>query len=169
MRSQLTLALTAAGLSLSACATDGAVAGPGAIASGYDAPYYDPAACWGYGWAGTINMPYCGWYDGFFYPGSGIYVYDRNRRPHVWSDGQHEHWSGQREQWHDVSTSGARGALGGIGGSGVSRPLQPHEMGGGMGGFGGGHFGTYGGHFGGFGGGHGGGFGGHGGGHSGRH
>jgi hypothetical protein len=112
-------------------------------------------------------MPYCGWYDGFFYPGTGIYVYDHDRRPHVWSDGQQNYWSGRREQWHNDSTAGARGMLGGISGAGVSRPLQPSEMGGGMSGFGGGgRAGTYGGHFGGAGGG--GGFRGNGGGHSGR-
>jgi len=176
MRPRLGLLLAAAGLPLAACTTAQSLAGPGVLASGYDAPYYDPAACWDYGWAGTYNMPYCGWYDGYFYPGSGIYVYDRNRHAHIWSDGQHQHWSGQREQWHDMSTIGARGMLGGASGAGVSRQLQPHEMGGGMAGFSPGQFGGYGGHFGGQGG-RGGGFrggggrgsgGSHSGGHSGR-
>jgi hypothetical protein len=182
MRSRIALLLTVASLSLGACATGTANAQPIPVGLGYDTAYYDPAACWEYGWPGTSELPYCGWYDGFFYPGSGIYVYDRNHRPHVWSDGQHNYWSGRREQWHSVSTTGARGMLGGISGAGVSRPLQPNEMGGGMKGFGGsrgataGGFGGFGGRagggFGGFGGRAGGsfgGFGGSGGGHSGRH
>jgi hypothetical protein len=167
MRTTIASLLTVAGLALAPCVTDEAVAQPIVPAAGYDAPYYDPAACWDYGWAGAFDMPYCGWYDGYFYPGSGIYVYDHNRQPHIWSDGQHQHWSAQREQWHNASTDGARQMLGGVSGSAVSRPLQPHEMGGGLGGFDGGHFGSYGGHFGGQGG-AGGGFGSHGGGHSGR-
>jgi hypothetical protein len=163
MRSGIVLLLTVAGLG--ACASNSAYAQvPAGL--GYDAPYYDPAACWADGWSDLSQMPYCGWYDGFFYPGTGIYVYGHDRRPHVWSDGQQNYWSGRREQWHNDSTAGAREMLGGISGTGVSRPLQPTEMGGGMSGFGGGRAGTYGGHFGGAGGG--GGFRGNGGGHSGR-
>jgi hypothetical protein len=134
-------------LSLVGCATDGY--GQAAVGIGYDAPYFDAGSCWNDGWAGTFDMPYCGWYDNYFYPGSGIYVYDRDRRPHVWSDGQHNYWSGRREQWHSVSTDGARAALGGVDGRGVSRPVGPDEMGRGMGGFGTGHFNSFGGHFGG--------------------
>jgi hypothetical protein len=171
MRSRIALLPTIAGVLLGACAGSSALAqaAPGGL--GYDAPYYDPGACWEDGWSGSSVMPYCGWYDGFFYPGTGIYVYDRNRGPHVWSDGQQHYWSGRREQWHNMSTTGARGMLGGVSGAGVSRPLQPSEMGGGMPGFGSGRSGTYGGHFGGAGGRGAGGFGsfgGNGGGHPGR-
>jgi hypothetical protein len=172
MHSRIALLLAVAGLSLGADAA--ANAQPLPLGLGYDAPYYDPAACWDYGWAGAYELPYCGWYDGFFYPGSGIYVYDRNRRPHIWSDGQQHYWSGRREQWHNSSTASARGMLGGISGTGVSRPLQPSEIGGGLrgpggsfGGAGGRGFGGRGGS--GFGGRAGAGFGGSGGGHPGRH
>jgi hypothetical protein len=37
--------------------------------------------------------PYWGWYDGFYYPGTGYYVYDRYRRPHRWSDAHRRYWT----------------------------------------------------------------------------
>ena len=40
-------------------------------------PSYD------YGYPG-----YYGWYGGFYYPGNGIYVYDRYRRPYRWNGNQ---------------------------------------------------------------------------------
>jgi hypothetical protein len=64
---------------------------------GYSSPYY------GYGGYGS---PYWGWYDDFYYPGTGIYVYDRHRRRHVWNDRQRRHWTGRRDAV--VSTSGSR-------------------------------------------------------------
>jgi hypothetical protein len=139
MRTRIAL-LAAAGLSLGACAANGVYAG-GDVGLAYNDAYYDPSACWNYGFSDFgFAGPYCGWYDGYFYPGSGIYVYGRDRQPHIWSDPQKSHWSGQREGWHGSSTLGARGALGINDGSTVSRPIAPHEMGQGMGGFGG-HFG----------------------------
>ena len=38
----------------------------------------------GYGGYG-YGSPYYGWNDGFYYPGTGYYVYDRDRRPHRWT------------------------------------------------------------------------------------
>jgi hypothetical protein len=150
MRTRFALLLAAAGLSLGACATDGVYAG-GDVGLAYNDPFYDPAACWNYGWSDTSwGGPYCGWYDGFFYPGSGIYVYDRNHHAHVWSDGQKDHWSQQREQWHNDATVGARSALGMNDGTAISREVAPREMGMGMRGFGGQFGGFRGGSFGGF-------------------
>jgi hypothetical protein len=125
--------------SLAACAADGAQVDRGGSLSNDDS-FYDPVACWkGFSDLG-YDGPYCGWNDGYFYPGSGIYVYDRHRHPHIWSDRQKSHWSGMREHWHDDSTARARAALGMNGGSTVSRLLEPHEMGTGMRSLGG-HFG----------------------------
>lgn len=56
---------------------------------GYSAPYYGAGA------------PYFGWYDDYYYPGAGIYVYDSYRRPHRWNDRQRTYWSSRQ-------TSGAR-------------------------------------------------------------
>ncbi|WBH17176.1 peptidase [Sphingomonas radiodurans] len=36
-----------------------------------------------------------GWYNNFYYPGTGVYVYDRNRRPFRWNDGQRRYWQGR--------------------------------------------------------------------------
>lgn len=55
---------------------------------GYGSPYY--GGYYGYG------APYFGWYDNFYYPGSGIYVYDSFRRPHVWTQSQRTYWMSRR-------------------------------------------------------------------------
>ena len=52
--------------------------------SSYYSPYYG-----GYGY----GAPYYGWYDDFYYPGSGIYVYDSYRRPHVMTTTQRAYWT----------------------------------------------------------------------------
>jgi hypothetical protein len=94
MRAPLALALllTAGGLSVAASATPGSNA---AYADGYyaGAPYFDQSACWTDGWAGTFDYPYCGWYNGFFYPGSGAYVYDRNHNRRSLTANEQNHWA----------------------------------------------------------------------------
>jgi hypothetical protein len=72
---------------------------------GYD--YYGfPTGGYGYGSCGYGggygaygSSPYFGWYGDYYYPGTGYYVYDRYRRPHVWSDRQRRYWSNRREHW----------------------------------------------------------------------
>ncbi|WP_425230497.1 hypothetical protein [Sphingomonas sp.] len=39
---------------------------------------------------------YWGWYGDYYYPGTGVYVYDRYRRAHRWDDGQRRYWEGRR-------------------------------------------------------------------------
>ena len=66
--------------------------GYGDYGYGYGSPYY------GYGGslrrlrrlrpAITARPRRYGWYDNYYYPGTGIYVYDSYRRPHVWNDRQ---------------------------------------------------------------------------------
>jgi hypothetical protein len=58
---------------------------------GYNAGYP------GYGYAGGY-APYWGWYDNYYYPGTGYYVYDRDRHPHRWTDEQQRYWNGLRQQ-----------------------------------------------------------------------
>ena len=54
---------------------------------GYD-DYYDPYYGGGYYGANYnrygygYGQPYYGWYNGYYYPGTGYYVYDRDRRAH---------------------------------------------------------------------------------------
>lgn len=94
-----TAALTlAAAVGLSACTTGlgyGPYGGSGVsvgINSGYYDPYYDGYG-YGYSRARYGYTPYWGWYDGFYYPGTGYYVYDIYRRPHRWNDRQRRYWT----------------------------------------------------------------------------
>ena len=142
MRTALALLLAASGLSASASAQGIPLgAAQPAYADGYyaGAPYLDQNACWTYGWAGTYDYPYCGWYNGFFYPGSGAYVYDRNHQRHAFTPDQQNHWAGRvptlGNGMHSPGPAKIPGALGGRGmGAG------PAQVGGGFGGTrGGGH------------------------------
>jgi hypothetical protein len=78
----------AAALGLSACSDYGY--GYGGVNVGYGPSYYaDPY------YAGGIS-PYWGWNDGFYYPGTGYYVYDSYRRPYRWNGAQQRYWEGRR-------------------------------------------------------------------------
>ena len=137
MRAPLALLLVAAGLPLAACATAGA--NP-LYADGYGAaPYFDQSLCGTYGWAGTVNYPYCGWYNGFFYPGRGGYVYDHNRGGRPMTPDEQHHWAGGNPTlgngMHSPGPAQIGGAGRGFGGGGFG---GAHGFGGGQGG-GGGH------------------------------
>jgi hypothetical protein len=58
--------------------------------------YGDSYGGYGYG------SPYYGWYDNYYYPGTGMYVYDSYRRPRIWNDRQRNYWSSR------IKTSGTR-------------------------------------------------------------
>ena len=94
-----------AGVGLSGCAY-GPYGGLG-VGVGYGNGYYDPyygggyySSRYGYPYGSRYGYgygsPYFGWYDGFYYPGRGYYVYDRYRRPHRWTDAQRRYWERQR-------------------------------------------------------------------------
>ena len=98
------------GISLGGCAYDG-YGGYGGYGDGYGyAPYGGVSLGVGYGggygdyyggyggYGGYYGSPF-GWYDDFYYPGTGIYVYDSYRRPHRWNDTQRRYWS-QRSGGH---------------------------------------------------------------------
>ena len=40
--------------------------------------------------------PYYGWYDNYYYPGTGFYVYERSGARHRWSGGQRHYWQARR-------------------------------------------------------------------------
>lgn len=71
-------------------------------------PYGGYYGGYGYGnpYGGYGYDPF-GWYGDYYYPGSGIYVYDRSRTRHVWSGDQQRYWSQRRQQWqgHSGTTS----------------------------------------------------------------
>ena len=60
--------------------------------------YYPYSRYGGYGGYGSYGgygygSPYYGWYDNYYYPGTGYYVYDSYRRPHVMSTTQRQYWT----------------------------------------------------------------------------
>lgn len=59
----------------------------GAGSGFYGDPYYA---------GGGIGSGYYGWYDNFYYPGAGSYVYDRYRRARPWSGAEQHYWQQRR-------------------------------------------------------------------------
>ena len=101
-------ALAAAlGFAAGAC-TDGY--GYSGVSLGYSSGgYYDPYYSYG-------PRSYFGWYGDYYYPGTGYYVYDRDRRPHRWNQGQRRYWydrgrswrGERRENWDGFTNRGER-------------------------------------------------------------
>jgi hypothetical protein len=56
---------------------------------GYSAGIYD----------GGFGDPYWGWYDDYYYPGTGVYVYDSGRRRHRWNEVQRSYWQQRHQGW----------------------------------------------------------------------
>lgn len=105
------------GIALSGCAYDmyGDPYGYGGVSvgvgSGYGYGYGYPyggygygAYGYGYGYGGYDPF---GWYGDYYYPGSGIYVYDRYRTRHVWNDNQRRYWQDRRDRWQHRTGSTA--------------------------------------------------------------
>lgn len=44
---------------------------------------------------------YYGWYDGYYYPGAGYYIYDRRGHRHSWKDKHRRYWEARREYRRD--------------------------------------------------------------------
>jgi len=57
----------------------------------------------GYGYGGSWYNNYgpYGWYDGFYYPGYSVYIFDRQGHRHRWSDNHRRHWEGRRHARRD--------------------------------------------------------------------
>jgi hypothetical protein len=102
-RIALTGLVIAAGLGVSACATDGYYGGG---YGGYYGDYYDyNGGYWDDG--GLYYSPsYYGWYGDYYYPGTGVYVYDRNHNRHRWSGSQRRYWQGRGHNWRGSRPSG---------------------------------------------------------------
>jgi len=66
----------------------------------------------GYGGGYYSGYPYYGWYDDYYYPGAGYYIYDRGGSRYRWSDSQRRYWEGRRgtvtgrENWSGYRGSG---------------------------------------------------------------
>ena len=105
MKSLATLALTAAaGLSLSACTGYDDGYGFSGVSVGYGASNYggygyDGYGYDNYGYAGNYGNPYWGWSGNYYYPGTGYYVYDSNRRRYRMNSSQTRYWAQRRQNW----------------------------------------------------------------------
>jgi len=130
----LTALLVGLGLSVAGCA-DGY--GYGGVDAGYGAGYGS-----GYGYAGGPYGPgyapgYYGWYDNFYYPGTGAYVFDRDRRAYRWNGRQQRYWQDRRRAWYGQGRRQGWGNNGGWGQGrrpradwgGFGRPGGPHPDG----------------------------------------
>jgi hypothetical protein len=127
---RLALAIAAATLALGACADD--MYGPygygyGGLSIGYGDYGYAP---YGYGYGGYYGGGYYdpfGWYDDFYYPGTGFYVYDSYRRPHRWSGDQERYWTTRRSNWQGrTGTTWSRENWSGFNRSGTSTSTGGH-------------------------------------------
>jgi hypothetical protein len=65
---------------------------------GYGSPYYGLGS-------------YYGWYDDYYYPGVGVYVYDVNHRRHTWSDRQRSYWTQRHDNVVRSSSVSTRPAM----------------------------------------------------------
>lgn len=75
-----------------------ALALTGLTAACRDDYYYERPARYGY-YNGGYRQPYWGWYGDYYYPGTGVYVYDRYRAPRRWNDGEQRYWLDRQRGW----------------------------------------------------------------------
>jgi hypothetical protein len=94
--------LAAGALALGGCAYGGFGYGVGYGGGGYYGDYGYGAPYFGYGYGAYDPF---GWYGDYYYPGTGIYIYDAQRRRHAWSDDQRHYWEGRRQSWHGPNGS----------------------------------------------------------------
>ena len=120
---RLGLASLVIGLGIGAAGcTDGY--GYSGVNVGYASGYGDGYGGYGNGYGGNgyygagyggVGAGYFGWYGDYYYPGNGVYVYDRYRRPYRWNDGQRRYWEGRRgnyrgdRNWNGFDRSTDRG------------------------------------------------------------
>ena len=80
--------LVAATLGLGACSTyDRYGYSDVRVGVNYGSPYYGSR---------YARSGYYGWYDNFYYPGTGYYVYDRRGARHRWSSRHRDYWIARR-------------------------------------------------------------------------
>ena len=79
---------------------------------GYGSPYGGYYGSYGYPYGGYGSYGYgyggydpFGWYGNYYYPGTGIYVYDRNRTRYRWTDQQRRYWQERRDRWRSRTGS----------------------------------------------------------------
>lgn len=119
-RLRTALAVLAASAGLAGCTNFGPYGGIGVgVGSGYGGygGYgYDPYYGSGYGYA-----PYYGWYNGFYYPGAGYWVYDPNRNRREMTPEERAYWRARfqsrfgngapKENWEGFGTIARNSSL----------------------------------------------------------
>jgi hypothetical protein len=98
------VALTAAGTALSGCVYD---VGLGYASDGYYNDYYcDPYGGYDSYYdcdyrSGFYNIGFGGgWYDNYYYPGYGYYLFDNYGRRHAMRDNHRRYWGEKRHGWY---------------------------------------------------------------------
>ncbi|MBO0749552.1 MAG: hypothetical protein J2O44_03840 [Porphyrobacter sp.] len=74
--------LATATLAIAGCADYYGYPGYAAVRVGYASPYY--------------ASPYYGWYDDYYYPGVGVYIYGRTGERQRWNSAQRSYWQARR-------------------------------------------------------------------------
>jgi len=104
-RLKLAAVALVAGVSLAGCAYDmyGDPYGYGyapyggvSVGVGYGGGYGGYYGGYGYGYPYGYGYDPFGWYGDYYYPGTGIYVYDSYRNRHEWSGDQRRYWENRR-------------------------------------------------------------------------
>lgn len=86
--------VAAAAIGLGGCTGYDSGYGYGGINVGYASNYYGD----GYGGYGGYGS---GWYNDYYYPGSGVLVYDRGGKSYRWNGTQQRYWEGRRYNLRD--------------------------------------------------------------------
>jgi hypothetical protein len=81
-----TVLILASATALAGCTTYGSN-GYGGASIGYGRGYYQQP---------YYAQSYYGWYDGYYYPGTGYYIYDRQGSRHRWNDRYRHYWEARR-------------------------------------------------------------------------
>jgi hypothetical protein len=64
---------------------------------GYGRPYGYGSSYYGRSYSPySYYTPYYGWYDNYYYPGVGVYIYDRSGSRYQWNDTYRNYWQGRR-------------------------------------------------------------------------
>ncbi|NJM51859.1 MAG: hypothetical protein HC843_14135 [Sphingomonadales bacterium] len=118
-------AVTGIGISLSGCAYtigEGGYYNDGYAANECD-PYYDFDSYYGcdYGY-GFVNIGFGGgWYNDYYYPGHGLYLFDTYGRRYAMHDNYRNYWGQRRYNWYRENYNNRRGHDGDRRGYGRSR------------------------------------------------
>ena len=77
--------------------------GYGRVSVGYGSRYCDPYYydCYRGRYGSRAYDPWYGWYSDYFYPGIGVYIYDRWGGRRHWDDNHRRYWENRRSRWRD--------------------------------------------------------------------